>query len=294
VERRVLVRRSAPGSSKSEKAGRSRHRRRSEARTATVARREKRVGVTSVYVAGLRVTPADLNRALSFVWEDASTGHAHVYAFVNAYSASLRRSSPEYADVLAADTTTGLPDGVAVSVGARMLGLGAIGRCPGPDLLDRAAEIASRDGTSFALVGGDSGVAQRLGSRLAERHPALRIVLAETPPHGEWPVEWSREVCARAKESGAAILWMGVSAPKQEVWAHRFCAELGMPVVCVGAAFDFLSDSVTRAPRWVRAIGLEWLFRLLCDPRRLWRRYVIGNAVFLFDLFRWGRSPARG
>ena len=85
---------------------------------------------------------------------------------------------------------------------------------------------------------------------------------------------------------------LGVSAPKQEVWAHEFLGELQLPVVCVGAAFDFLAGEKRRAPEWMRAAGLEWAFRLLSEPRRLWKRYLLGNMVFVADFVRYrGRVP---
>jgi N-acetylglucosaminyldiphosphoundecaprenol N-acetyl-beta-D-mannosaminyltransferase len=144
---------------------------------------------------------------------------------------------------------------------------------------------------SFYLLGGGEGVVEALAAGLTTRHPGLRIAGLGTPPFGAWSDEDSADMAAAAAASGADIVWVGVSAPKQEIWAVRWASTIGHPVVCVGAAFDFLSGRKARAPRWMRTAGLEWLFRLASEPRRVWKRYLIGNAVFMVDLVRyWDRG----
>jgi N-acetylglucosaminyldiphosphoundecaprenol N-acetyl-beta-D-mannosaminyltransferase len=241
------------------------------------------------HIAGLPLMPVGVTGAQSMLWADARVHHARVYVLVNAYSALLRRNS-DYSAVLHSERTVPLPDGAPLAWGASLVGQHAAGRCPGPDLLEYASEVAARDGTRFFFLGGGPGVAEALAAALLERHPGLQITGAATPPYGEWPEEASRQLVRAAVESGADVVWLGVSAPKQEVWALRWVEEIGRPVVCVGAAFDFVSGGKARAPRWMRTIGLEWLFRLVWEPRRLWKRYLVGNAVFLWDLLRyWGR-----
>lgn len=248
----------------------------------------------TVHVAGLRVSRADIGRALDLIWEDAAAHRAHVYALVNGHSAMLRRRVPAYAATLEAETTTGLPDGAPLAFGAQLLGLGSLGRSPGPDLLEAATARAAADATPMFLLGGGPGVADDLSGALRESYPGLQIVGTLTPPYGEWQSDGSLEMCTLVRESRARVLWLGVSAPKQEIWAHEFLSELGLPVVCVGAAFDFLAGRKRRAPKWMRSVGMEWLFRLASEPRRLWRRYLLGNAVFVADLLRYGtRRPGQ-
>ncbi len=216
-----------------------------------------------------------------------------MYAFINGYSARLRGQRPDYAQAIENGRVVPLPDGVPMTMGARITGQGDVHRCPGPDLMETAAARAARDGRTFALVGGGPGTAEALRDALIARHPGLEIAAAVMPPYGDWTDEESRELVDVMKNSGADIVWLGVSAPKQEVWACRWAAEIGRPVVCVGAAFDFLSGRKPRAPLWMRTVGLEWLFRLLSEPRRLGSRYLVGNAVFIADLLRyWDRGPA--
>lgn len=243
-------------------------------------------------IAGLPVAPSSVRAAAEAIVRDAGEHTPRVYAFVNAYSATLAHKEPAYLRALREPTTVGLPDGSAVSIAARLLGYDSVGRCPGPDVLVAVASAIGADGPRSFFLGGGEGVAERLVERLRADNPSFPVAGSFSPPYGEWDALLSAEMVARVRASGGEVLWLGVSAPKQEVWAAEHLAALGIPVVCVGAAFDFLSGSKPRAPRWVRTIGMEWVFRLLTEPRRLWRRYLIGNVKFLYDVFRYRRQDA--
>lgn len=245
------------------------------------------------YVAGLPMRLLDVPAAVQAVCGDAESRIPRVYALVNAHSAKLRRESAEYAAALA-DTTRviGLADGASVSGAARLLGYTDVGRSPGPDLIESCCAECARVDLPVFLLGGAEGVAAELAGSLAERHPGLTVAGVATPPFGDWPEETSADLARTVAQSGARILWLGVSAPKQEVWAYRHLEAVGMPVVCVGAAFDFNIGRKQRAPRWMRAAGLEWVHRLVTEPRRMWRRYLVGNTLFVLDVVRFGRRAA--
>jgi N-acetylglucosaminyldiphosphoundecaprenol N-acetyl-beta-D-mannosaminyltransferase len=246
-----------------------------------------------VLVAGAAVARAALDEAAKAVIEDGTLRQRRVYVLFNAHSAKLRRESAEYARLLAdADRVVRLPDGASVTCAARLLGYGDIGRCPGPDLLEAGCALAAQRGVPVFLLGGAEGVAETLAETLAARHRGLVVAGTATPPFGEWSREDNRRLVEAVKSSGARILWLGVSAPKQEIWAYRHVDELGIPIVCVGAAFDFNSGRKARAPMWMRRLGLEWVHRLISEPRRMWKRYLVGNALFVWDVLRYRRKPA--
>lgn len=244
-------------------------------------------------MAGLPVLPVDVEGALDLIWTDAAEGCGRTYVLVNGYSAQLRRGSQEYTRLLGEhDAVVPLPDGAPLAFGARLLGRKGFPRCPGPDLMEAAAERASLDSKRLYLLGGLQGVADTLADSLKQRFDGLQVAGTQSPPLGEWPDTLSHRLIEDVRTAGADILFLGVSAPKQEVWAHNHAGRLGIPVVCVGAAFDFLSGGKARAPRWMRTIGLEWVFRLVSEPRRLWKRYLFGNAVFVAAFLRHGgRQP---
>lgn len=246
----------------------------------------------TVYVAGMPVLRSSVPDLIDRVWADVAAGEYHVYISINANSTTLRREFPGYAETIADPRAVCVADGVSITLGGALFGQRKIGRVPGVDVLEQACAKAAEDGTTFFLLGGDPGVAESLRTALERRFEGLQITGIATPPYGEWPTEESARLTDLVRESGANVVWMGVAAGKQEVWAMRHAEEMGTPVVCVGAAFDFLSGRKHRAPHWMRRAGLEWMHRFASEPGRLWRRYTVGNAMFLADLVRYGRRPA--
>ena len=247
---------------------------------------------TPAHVAGMPVLRSSVPDLVARIWTDVAAAEQHVYISINANSATLRRDYPGYAETLADPRAVCVADGVSITLGGALLGQRKIGRVPGVDVLEQACAKAAEGGTTFFLLGGDPGVAESLRTALERRFEGLRVVGIATPPYGEWSAEDSARLTALVRESGADVVWMGVAAGKQEVWAMRHAEEMGAPVVCVGAAFDFLSGRKHRAPRWMRRAGLEWMHRFASEPGRLWRRYTVGNAMFLADLVRYGRRSA--
>jgi N-acetylglucosaminyldiphosphoundecaprenol N-acetyl-beta-D-mannosaminyltransferase len=141
-------------------------------------------------------------------------------------------------------------------------------------------EVAAARGVPVGFYGGTPPVQGALARNLRARFPALRIAFAHAPPFRAPTPEEDAQVVEAIHDSGARVLFVGLGCPKQERWmaAHRDrldCAQVG-----VGAAFDFLAGVKRQAPRWMMRAGLEWLFRLACEPRRLWRRYAVHNPRF--------------
>lgn len=239
-------------------------------------------------IAGIPVVDATIEEALGLIWSDVTSGGAHAFVFANAYSSTLRREEPAYAAALEHEGSICLPDGAPLALAGRAAKEGRFARCPGPDLFEAASARAASDKASFFLLGGGPGTAEKLAQQLSQRHQGLRIAGTCTPPFGAWTESDDARLLERIRVAAPSVVWMGVSAPKQEIWAVRNLGSIGVPVVCVGAAFDFLSGNKPRAPHWMRSLGLEWLFRLASEPRRLWKRYLIGNTRFLIDLMRLG------
>jgi N-acetylglucosaminyldiphosphoundecaprenol N-acetyl-beta-D-mannosaminyltransferase len=192
--------------------------------------------------------------------------------------------------VRAAHNRSGLtvPDGMPMVWAGRFAGARQISRVYGPDLMERVCKLASERGWRSFLYGGAPGVPEELSDRLLERFPGLRIVGTHSPPYRALTGAESDEVTRMINSSGAELVWVGISTPKQELWMAEHIGRLDPPVVLigVGAAFDVHSGRVRRPPKWMGPLGLYWLFRLLQEPRRLWRRYLVGNARFLAAIIR--------
>jgi exopolysaccharide biosynthesis WecB/TagA/CpsF family protein len=118
-----------------------------------------------------------------------------------------------------------------------------------------------------------------------ERHPGLVIAGAEPSSFGPVSPQAADAIAARIRASGAKIVFVGLGCPRQEVWAYEFRERIGLPIVAVGAAFPFAAGALRQAPRWMQDRGLEWLFRLCSEPRRLWRRYLVLSPIYLFLVF---------
>ncbi len=168
------------------------------------------------------------------------------------------------------------PDGVPLVWLGRLMGHGAIRRVCGPDLLPALCRHSVARGYRHFFYGGAPGVAERLAERLQSRFPGLEVAGTHTPPFRPLSEAEDAAVVDKIDESGADIVWIGLSTPKQERWMAAHLDRLEAPVMLgVGAAFDFHAGAIRRAPAWMQRSGLEWSFRLLSEPRRLWRRYLV-------------------
>jgi N-acetylglucosaminyldiphosphoundecaprenol N-acetyl-beta-D-mannosaminyltransferase len=192
--------------------------------------------------------------------------------------------------VNAADLVT--PDGMPLVWTLRGSGHRGQGRVYGPDLMVEVLNAAAKAGIPVGLFGGRREVLDRLLAALVRRFPGLKIVYAESPPFRPPTEAERRATIAAINTSGARILFVGLGCPKQERWMAECRGEVRAVMVGVGAAFDFLAGTTPQAPRWVMALGLEWSFRLLTEPRRLWKRYLKNNPRFvvLLLLQRFGLS----
>jgi len=189
-----------------------------------------------------------------------------------------------------------LPDGMPLVWASRMLGHPLRARVTGSDLLPSICREAAAQGSSVYFAGGRTGVAERAATRLAARYPGLRIAGTHAPPDrfagDERAAEDMAAGIARARPD---IVFVGLGAPAQERWIHRYWEGLGATVaICCGAAIDYAAGAAARAPTWMHAAGLEWLWRLGHDPRRLWRRYLVHDAAFCGIFLReWWRTRVR-
>jgi N-acetylglucosaminyldiphosphoundecaprenol N-acetyl-beta-D-mannosaminyltransferase len=175
-----------------------------------------------------------------------------------------------------------VPDGQPVRWALNFLhGAGLADRVYGPTLMLKLCERAAREALPIYLYGSRAEVLERLKARLPERIPGLSIAGAEPSRFRLLAPRERLEVAARIRRSGAAMTFVGLGCPRQEVWAYEHRETLGMPIVAVGAAFDFHAGTLSQAPAILQAHGLEWLFRLAHEPRRLWRRYLYLNPLYL-------------
>ena len=154
-------------------------------------------------------------------------------------------------------------------------------RVYGPNLMLALCSRAQEEGLGIFLYGSTNEIVAGLKENLANRFPVLGVAGMEPSKFRRLSAEEAALLANRVRSSGAAIVFVGLGCPRQEVWAYAFREALSMPIVAVGAAFPFLAGRVPQAPKWMQDRGLEWLFRLWAEPRRLWRRYLFLNPAYV-------------
>jgi N-acetylglucosaminyldiphosphoundecaprenol N-acetyl-beta-D-mannosaminyltransferase len=189
------------------------------------------------------------------------------------------RDSGEYAAVMErADLVTS--DGMPLVWALRALGVGDAARVYGPDLMALVLAAAEREGVRVGFYGGSSKVLELLRREVRHRYPKIDIVFTEAPPFRTVTAGEGERTLRGIIDSGVRILFVGLGSPKQDRWMHAHRDRIPAVMLGVGAAFDFWAGVKPQAPRWMQQSGLEWLFRLATEPRRLWRRYLKQNPRF--------------
>jgi N-acetylglucosaminyldiphosphoundecaprenol N-acetyl-beta-D-mannosaminyltransferase len=186
------------------------------------------------------------------------------------------------------------PDGMPLVWMAKRLGFPQVRRVYGPDLMRRMTALSAERGWRNYYFGGHPGTPERLRVVLRQVHPALQVVGTFSPPFRPVSAEEDDATVQRINAARPDILWVGLSTPKQECWMAAHVRRLQVPVlVGVGAAFDFLAGNKAQAPVWMQRTGLEWLFRMATEPRRLAGRYLRNNPAFIWHALQQLTSPQR-
>ena len=246
-------------------------------------------------VLGIPLALTDYDRTLDWVDAAVEAGARSYICVAAVHTVMASTDDPVLrAAVLGADFT--VPDGQPLVWALNMLGHRLGDRVYGPDLMDRACARAAHTGRRFYLYGGrDRAALEELMQALRARHPGLDIVGGFAPPFREPTDAEDEAVAADIRHSRAEVVWVGIGVPKQEKWMARMRDRLDAPVLIgVGAAFDFHAGLIPQAPRGMQALGLEWLFRLVQEPRRLWRRYLRYNPRFVVGFARQYLAASRG
>ncbi|MGH0032594.1 MAG: WecB/TagA/CpsF family glycosyltransferase [Myxococcota bacterium] len=248
-------------------------------------KRDPRQGeVASRRVVGLRVDATDYVHATETILSQAESGGG-VTCIATVHMVMEACDDPGFQRLVnAADLVT--PDGMPLVWMLRALGVGDAKRVYGPDLTPLVCEAAARRGVPVGFYGGDAATLEALVDRLRARFPGLRIDFAHSPPFRALTVEEDAALTEAIIDSGVRVLFVGLGCPKQERWMAAHRDALDCALVGVGAAFDFLAGRKAQAPAWIQRAGLEWLFRLLHEPRRLWRRYARHNPRFAWRALR--------
>lgn len=243
------------------------------------------VAPTHIDVLGIAVSAVDLPGAADTIESWIAAEQANYVCVSGVHGVSESQSDPELADI---HNRAGMvvPDGMPLVWCGHRVGAPDMARVYGPDLMLEMCTRAVKSGHTFFFYGGAEGTPELLRDRLVERFPGLIVVGVHSPPFRPLTDEEDAAVVAEINASGADIVWVGLSTPKQERWMAAHHESLDAVLIGVGAAFDFHAGNLSQAPAWMQARGLEWLYRLGKEPRRLWRRYLTNNPLFVARILR--------
>lgn len=234
-----------------------------------------------ISVVGVSIDVINPTAAVQRISHWAAQRESRMVFVCNVHSLVTAIQDPAFhASLSAADMAT--PDGAPVAWMMRRLGADYQNRVSGPELMTDYCAAAARRGEAIYLYGSTPRTLSRLSKSLPERFPGLRIAGSQSPPFRPLtPAEDTADI-ERINRSGAATVWVSLGCPKQEKWMAAHRGRVNVVMIGVGAAFDFHAGMVARAPAWMRGSGLEWLHRFASEPRRLGRRYIVTNTVFLW------------
>ncbi len=237
-------------------------------------------------VLGVKISAIDPEQAVKLAGQWIEAGSRGYICVTGVHGVMEAQSDDELRRILN-HAVLNAPDGMPMSWVGWLQGFKKMDRVFGPDFMLAMCRLSVERGYRTFLYGGKPGVAQLLRATLERRFPGLQVVGTYTPPFGCLTLGEEREICERVLATRPHIVWVGLSTPKQERFMAQFVDRFQAPLlVGVGAAFDFHTGQIRDCSAWVKRAGLQWLHRLMQDPRRLWRRYLRNNPAFLWQIAR--------
>jgi len=234
-------------------------------------------------VLGVHIDAIEREHCVAQILDWAGRHESRCVYLCNVHSVMTARREREFGRIVnGADLAA--PDGAPIAWRLRHLGYPGQQRISGSELMWKCCARAAQRGVPIFLYGSTQETLRRISERLVLEFPALRIAGCHAPPHGPTLPRDDAKSVHLINSSGAGIVFVALGCPKQEAWMDMHRGEIHAVMLGVGAAFDFHSGLIRRAPEWMQNAGLEWLHRLLSEPRRLWRRYLVTNTLFCFYL----------
>jgi N-acetylglucosaminyldiphosphoundecaprenol N-acetyl-beta-D-mannosaminyltransferase len=236
-------------------------------------------------VLGVSIDATSYEEACQIILNWQTNHETKMVCFANVHMVMTAFDSEEFRSMLNhADLVT--PDGMPLVWALRLKGYKNQKRVYGPTLTQKLLPLLEKEGVPIGFYGSSSEVLEKLHQKIKHKHPKINIAYAYSPPFRELTEGENHEFIRQIKLSGARILFVGLGCPKQEIWMHEHKDCIQAVMLGVGAAFDFLAGVKPQAPLWVQRLGLEWLYRLLSEPKRLWWRYFYTNPRFILAIVR--------
>lgn len=248
-------------------------------------------------ILGVNIAITNMQDTVKLIVEQIDELQGNFICLSNVHTTVMSQKDEEYRNIQNS-AFLALPDGSPLSLVQRLRGYRMAEQVAGPDLMAELWKATENTEISHYFYGSTPETIEALEKNLKKEYPGIKIAGMEAPPFRPLTEAEDAEAVARINQSGAAIVWVGLGAPKQEKWMYEHRGKVNALMLGVGAGFDFHAGTVKRAPAWMRKHYLEWLYRLIQDPKRLWKRYVQTNGKFLLisvkDAFVWKKYVDEG
>lgn len=242
--------------------------------------------IQTIDMLGVAVADTDIPKTIEFVQQTIQNRSKSYVCFAPVSTLVECQRDSRYQSIINQSGLT-VPDGIPLVWLGRMKGSRTIHRTCGPDFMQEFCRTGQPAGYRHFFFGGTEEMVGKLIANLKKNCPTLQVAGQYTPGLRNIDDIEDPQIIDRINASRADVLWVGLGSPKQDIWMANHLGLLNVPVLLgVGAAFDFLSGHKKRAPKWMRRCGLEWLYRVCSEPRRLWKRYLFGNSKFIYYLIK--------
>ena len=231
-------------------------------------------------ILGLDILVTDMEKTVNLIEQNIEQLRGKYICVGNVHTTVMAHDDPQYHTVQA-DAAFVLPDGGPLSGYSRKHGFPEAERVTGPDLMLELFAISKEKGYRHYFYGATEETLQSMKEVLERDYPGIQIAGMYAPPFRALTPQEDAQIVAKINEARPDFIWIGLGAPKQEEWMYQHMGQLQGVLIGVGAGFDYLAGYIKRAPRWMQRMSLEWLYRLLQDPKRLWRRYFTSNVKFI-------------
>lgn len=238
------------------------------------------------------INVTDMDNTISYITRNLEALKGNYICVSNVHTTVMAFRDEDYRRVQN-EAAMALPDGQPLSIVSRRRGYAQAKRVPGPDLMPAILELSQKEGYMHYFYGSTEHTLKELRQALCRRYPKLKIAGMYAPPFREQTQAEDEEDVRRINESGADFVWVALGAPKQEKWMYEHRGRVNGLMIGVGAAFDFIAGTTRRAPMWMQKLCMEWVFRIMQDPKRMLPRYLNTNFSFLYHVWKESREMNR-
>jgi len=237
-----------------------------------------------VNIIGVNISATNMDDAIQYTLSNFEQARGNYICVANVHTTVMAKEDPQYREIQNHSFMT-LPDGKPLSIVGRKRGFASMNRVTGPEYMEKMLELSLENGRRHYFYGNTKENLDQLIAYLKEKYPGLQIAGYQPSVFRELTAQEMTDLAEEINASGADFVWVGLGAPRQEIFCQKMAKHVRALMVGVGGAFNVLCGIIPRAPQWMQDWSLEWLFRLLQEPKRLMKRYFVTNSKFVFYLF---------